>query len=325
METLEYSLKSGREDGITDPVYLREIESFAQWFRTQPEVSHVQVFSDVMKRLNKNMHDDDPAFDRLPEDPELSAQYLLLYELSLPFGSDLNNRMDVAKSATRMTVVLRSLTSRQQRELDARAQAWRRAEAPGLATEATGVSIVFAHLSQRNIESMLTGTIIAMALISLILILVFRSVRLGLVSLVPNFIPAAMAFGLWGYLVGHVGLAGSVVTAIAFGMKRRRRYDPFPDQIPQGPPRGARRARSCAHYLPHCGSCAMDHDRRLVSLLPGVRHIGVRTELGTRPPGHAHARLRAARRFPASSAAADGYRSEKDLIGACCMVAISLI
>ena len=218
METLEYSLKSGREDGITDPVYLREIESFAQWFRTQPEVSHVQVFSDVMKRLNKNMHDDDPAFDRLPEDPELSAQYLLLYELSLPFGSDLNNRMDVAKSATRMTVVLRSLTSRQQRELDMRAQAWLRAEVPGLATEATGVSIVFAHLSQRNIESMLTGTIIAMALISLILILVFRSVRLGLVSLVPNFIPAAMAFGLWGYLVGHVGLAGSVVTAIAFGI-----------------------------------------------------------------------------------------------------------
>ena len=218
METLEYSLKSGQEGGITDPAYLRKVESFAEWFRTQPEVSHVQAFPDIMKRLNKNMHDDDPAFNQLPEDPELSAQYLLLYELSLPFGSDLNNRMDVAKSATRMTVVLRSLTSRQQRELDVRAQAWLRAEAPGLATEATGVSIVFAHLSQRNIESMLTGTIIAMALISLILILVFRSVLLGLVSLVPNFIPAAMAFGLWGHLVGHVGLAGSVVTAIAFGI-----------------------------------------------------------------------------------------------------------
>ena len=171
-----------------------------------------------MKRLNKNMHDDDPAYNRLPDDPELSAQYLLLYELSLPQGADLNNRIDVAKSATRMTVVLRSLTSRQQRKLDARAQAWIRTEAPGLTSEATGVSIVFAHLSQRNIESMLRGTIIAMALISLILIFVFRSVRLGLVSLVPNFIPAAMAFGLWGYLVGRVGLAGSVVTAIAFGI-----------------------------------------------------------------------------------------------------------
>ena len=102
--------------------------------------------------------------------------------------------------------------------LPLRAQAWLRANAPDLATEASGVSIVFARLSQRNIGSMLRGTIIAMALISFILIWVFKSVRLGLVSLVPNFLPAAMAFGLWGYLVGRVGLAGSVVTAMAFGI-----------------------------------------------------------------------------------------------------------
>ena len=168
--------------------------------------------------LRARPHGDDPAFDRLPQDPTLAAQYLLLYELSLPFGSDLNNRIDIARSATRMTVVVRALTSQAQRELDVRAQAWFRANAPDLATEASGVSIVFAHLSQRNIDSMLRGTIIAMALISFILIWVFKSVRLGLVSLVPNFLPAAMTFGLWGYLVGRVGLAGSVVTAMAFGI-----------------------------------------------------------------------------------------------------------
>ena len=179
---------------------------------------HVQAFPDIMKRLNRNMHGDDPAFHRLPDNAELASQYLLLYELSLPFGSDLNDRIDVGKSATRMSVVTRSLTSRQQRELDARAQEWLRANAPGLLTEASGFSIVFAHLSQRNIASMMTGTIAAMALISLILIGVFRNIRLGLVSLLPNFIPAAMTFGLWGYTIGRVGLAGSVMTAIAFGI-----------------------------------------------------------------------------------------------------------
>ena len=218
IEALEYSLESGQEGGITDPAYLLKVESFADWFRDQPEVSHVQSFSDIMKRLNKNMNGDDPSFHRIPENPELAAQYLLLYELSLPFGSDLNNRMDITKSATRMTVIMRSLTSKEQRALDARAQAWVQENAPGLAGEATGVTIVFAHLSQRNIESMLTGAIVAMALISLILLFVFRSVRLGLISLVPNFIPAALAFGLWGYLVGRVGLAGSVVTVTAFGI-----------------------------------------------------------------------------------------------------------
>lgn len=65
---------------------------------------------------------------------------------------------------------------------------------------------------------MLRSTIIAMGLISIILIWFLKSLRLGLISLVPNFIPAAMSFGLWGYLVGQVGLAGSVMTAIAFGL-----------------------------------------------------------------------------------------------------------
>ena len=218
MDKLEYSLSAGREGGITDPDYLRKVDAFAEWYRQQPEVTHVQAFSDIMKRLNKNMHGDDPAFYRLPEDPDLAAQYLLLYELSLPFGSDLNDRIDVAKSATRLVVTTKNAWSRDIRELDKRAQIWLRANAPAFAQEASGLSVVFAHLSLRNINSMLRGTITAMVLISFILIWIFKSVRIGLLSLLPNFIPAIMSFGLWGYLVGHVGIASSVVIAVVFGI-----------------------------------------------------------------------------------------------------------
>ena len=218
LDKLEYSLSAGREGGITDPEYLRQVDAFAEWYRAQPEVTHVQAFSDIMKRLNKNMHGDDPAFYRLPKDPDLAAQYLLLYEFSLPFGSDLNDRIDVAKSATRLSVVTRNAWSRDLRELDKRAQVWLQANAPAFAHEASGLSIVFAHLSLRNINSMLRGTITAMALISFILIWIFKSVRVGLLSLLPNFIPAIMSFGLWGYLVGHVGIASSVVIAVVFGI-----------------------------------------------------------------------------------------------------------
>ena len=218
LDKLEYSLSAGREGGITDPDYLRKVDAFAEWYRQQPEVTHVQAFSDIMKRLNKNMHGDDPAFYRLPEDPDLAAQYLLLYELSLPFGSDLNDRIDVAKSATRLVVTTKNAWSRDIRELDKRAQIWLRANAPAFAQEASGLSVVFAHLSLRNINSMLRGTITAMALISFILIWIFKSVRVGLLSLLPNFIPAIMSFGLWGYLVGHVGIASSVVIAVVFGI-----------------------------------------------------------------------------------------------------------
>ena len=183
METLEYSLNAGREGGITDPDYLRAVDAFAEWYQEHgdnPKSAALRAFASVRQRSQQ---------------PDRHRQVRYPHDRRGP-----------------------RLTSQAQRELDTRAQVWLRANASNLATDASGVSIVFAHLSQRNIESMLRGTIIAMALISLILIWVFKSVRLGLVSLVPNFLPAAMAFGLWGYLVGRVGLAGSVVTAMAFGI-----------------------------------------------------------------------------------------------------------
>jgi len=218
VEAFEYSLDSGQESGVTDVEYLSQVDAFAEWYRAQPEVAHVFAISDIMKRLNKNLNGDDPAFYRVPDDSDLAAQYLLLYEFSLPVGLDLNNLIDVERSSTRLTVVLSSLSTNEKVELDERAQAWLRHNAPGLETAAAGVSIVGAHSIQKNIQNMLIGTIIAMGIVSLLLVFIFRSLRLGLISLIPNFVPAAMAMGLWGYAVGAVGSAAAVVTAIAFGI-----------------------------------------------------------------------------------------------------------
>ena len=218
LDRLEYSLSAGSENGITHPEYLRTVEAFANWFRTQPEVHHVQVFSDITKRMNKTLNGDDPEFYRIPDDPELAAQYLLLYEFSLPFGADLNDRLNIDKSATRMTVVLDDTSTRDHLDIDTRARDWLQTNAPALAGPASGFTMISAHMSNENIKSMLWGTFIATSLISLILLLVFRSIRIGLICLVPNFIPVLMAFGLWGYSVGNIGLGGSVVVAIAIGI-----------------------------------------------------------------------------------------------------------
>lgn len=218
LETFEYSLSAGSEGGITDINYLQQVDDFAKWLREQPEIAHVFALPDIIKRLNMNLNGDDPEYYRLPDESDLAAQYLLLYEFSLPVGRDLNNLIDVARSETRLTAVLGSLTTLEKLELDRRAQNWLRDNAPSMESGATGVSVVGAHSIQRNIEKMLIGTITAMSIVSLLLVFVFKSVRLGLISLIPNFIPAAMAMGLWGYLVGDVGVSASVVTAIAFGI-----------------------------------------------------------------------------------------------------------
>ena len=218
LDTFEYSLSAGREGGITDIEYLRQVESFARWLRQQPEVSHVTSITDVMKRLNQKLHNDADGSYAVPENPDLAAQYLLLYELSLPVGRDLNNLINFGRSATRMTVVVEEMSVQEQIELDRRASGWLRENAPQMATGATGVTIVGAYSVMRNIVNMLIGTFIAMFIVSLLLIFSFRSLRFGLLSLVPNFVPAIVAMGAWGYAVGTVTIAVSIVTAIAFAI-----------------------------------------------------------------------------------------------------------
>ena len=218
LEPFEYSLDSGQEGGVTDIEYLSKVDAFAEWYRAQPEIAHVFAITDIMKRLNKNLHGDDPEFYSLPESSELAAQYLLLYEFSLPVGRDLNNLIDVERSATRLTAVLKKVSVNEKLDLAERAQNWLAQNAPDLQATATGEALVGAHSIQRNIEKMLIGTIIAMGIVSLLLVFVFRSLRFGLISLIPNFVPAAMAIGLWGYAVGEVGVSAAVVTAIAFGI-----------------------------------------------------------------------------------------------------------
>ena len=77
---------------------------------------------------------------------------------------------------------------------------------------------MFSHIGMRNIISMLSGTAIALVLISLILVVALRSIKFGALSLLPNLAPALMAFGAWGILVGEVGLAVSVVVAMTLGI-----------------------------------------------------------------------------------------------------------
>jgi predicted RND superfamily exporter protein len=218
-DIIEYSLDSGETGGINNPEYLKKVEEFANWYRTQPKVVHVNTITDTFKRLNRNMHGDDDAYERIPEQRDLAAQYLLLYEMSLPFGLDLNNYIDVDKSATRMIVTFRGMTSRDLREMDEKARNWLKENAPErMFTYGSGLSIIWSHISNRNINSMLGASFLALVLISGLMIFALRSFRIGILSLVPNLSPALMAFGLWGIVAGQVGLGLSVVVAMTLGI-----------------------------------------------------------------------------------------------------------
>jgi uncharacterized protein len=218
--TVDYSIKAGESNGITNPAFLNKVEDFANWAREQPNVLHVFTITDIMKRLNKNLNADDPAFYKVPDDRQLAAQYLLLYELSLPLGLDLNDTINVDKSATRVIVTLKGVVSAvDTRAFKAKADAWIAANIPSSAgVEGASPAIMFSFIAQRNIDANLFGTGWAMVAISFLLIVPFRSLRLGLISLIPNLVPIIMTFGVWYFLVGRLGMASSIVTATSLGI-----------------------------------------------------------------------------------------------------------
>ncbi len=218
MTNISIAIKTNESQGIAAPDFLNTIGEFSSWLRDQPETDHVATLADVYKRLNKNMHGDNEAYYSLPQERELAAQYLLLYEMSLPYGLDLNNQINVDKSSIKMVLTVANLGSVELVDLENRIYQWFAEHAPQYQVVASSPSLMFAHIGETNMASMLSTLPITLVLISALLIFALRSVRLGLISLMPNIAPAVIGFGLWALISGEINLGLSVVVTLTLGI-----------------------------------------------------------------------------------------------------------
>jgi predicted RND superfamily exporter protein len=216
---LHYSAGAADSGGIADPTYLAQLDGFASWLRAQDGVRHVASFTDVMKRVNKSMHGDDERAYRLPIDRELAAQYLLLYEMSLPYGLDLNDQINVDKSATRLIATLDDISTSELQVLRTNAQAYQRETLPPYMYSAgDGTAVMFSFIGRNNFKAMKLGTAVAFALISLCLIIALRDLKLGVLILVPNAAPPLLAFGIFALFQTEIGFWSTFVVATALGL-----------------------------------------------------------------------------------------------------------
>src|SRR5262249_20915104 len=115
---IEYSLDAGGPGGIYRPGFLRGVGALTAWGRTRPEVAAVSSIAAVVKRVNRSMHRDEERWYRIPDSRSELAQYLLLYEMSLPYGMDLTTFFNLDKSSTRLIVRTRKLTTNELIALD---------------------------------------------------------------------------------------------------------------------------------------------------------------------------------------------------------------
>ena len=218
MSNIDFVIYTDQSYGITAPNFLNQVEEFSNWLKARSEVNHVLTFTDTLKRLNRNMNGDDQSFNVIPTNGELASQYLLLYEMSLPFGLDLGNQIDIDKSALRIIALTDNLGSRDITALEREAKAFFESLSDDYRIEAASPPLMFAHIGERNMKNMVWGSVFALVLISILILFALRSIKLGGISLITNLLPAAIGFGVWGLISGEINMALSVVISMTMGI-----------------------------------------------------------------------------------------------------------
>ena len=213
-----FSVEASEAGGVADPAFLSKVDELTSWLRSLPEVTYAKSITDTLKSLNRNLHGDDDAYYRLPQDRQQAAQYLLLYETSLPYGLELTDRVNFDKSATKIFAAFQSMSSADIIALEGRLNDWLRVNMPDDDVTWSGVQLMSSHLIDADGRGLTMGAFLGLFVISLFLIVLLRSVRIGLLSVLSNILPAVFGFGVWGFVNGEIGMGVSVAAGITIGI-----------------------------------------------------------------------------------------------------------
>lgn len=217
--TIEFDFHAKPGKTISDPEYLHSLEKFANYLRHQGIVKNVRSYTDMIKRLNMNMHGDDKAFYAVPDNEEEAAQYLLLYEFSQPQGSDMSNYIRTDKSATRLIISMPTMDSISLRNLGIEYRQWIKENMPDyMQADPTSLIYMWTYLGPSSSASAIRGALVALLIISLVMTLVFKSIRYGVISLIPNLLPAGIGYGVWALYSGMLQMSQMMVLSITIGI-----------------------------------------------------------------------------------------------------------
>ncbi|MFT6260970.1 MAG: putative RND superfamily exporter protein [Bermanella sp.] len=218
--SIEYSVEKilSKENDVFKPEYMKQVALFTYWLRSLEEVRHVSSFTDTLKRINKNMNENSKSEYKIPVTNEEIAQFILLYELSLPLGLDLNNQITMNKNASRIVVRFDDMSSSDIIKFQEKVRNWWGEYSNQYLITDASTTLMFTHITKRAIESMAWGTLLAFLLIAVILIFSLRSLKLGLVSIITNIVPIIVGMGVWALINGEVGMSFAIVVALTLGI-----------------------------------------------------------------------------------------------------------
>ena len=212
----EIVINSGEKDGIKAPEFLLKVETFKNWLEQQPYVDKTVDIVNIVKDMNYNFHGGKEEFRKIPPNKKTVAELLFLYTMSLPMGTDINNRMSTNYDSMRMSIFWKFEKSK----------AWihhtdvimQKAKELGLDIFVTGQIDLAHRLAGHFVSAFINSIIMIPIFVTLLLLLVFRSIKMGALSIVANVFPLVVGGGIM-YMTGMALSAGTVlVAAVCLGV-----------------------------------------------------------------------------------------------------------
>lgn len=209
----EIVVDSKVNDGIKDPLFLKTVENFyTEFYAEFDDVRHIHSLLDIVKVFNNVMD----GSKTIPQSKELVAQYLLLYSLSLPQGMEINDKMDINERLLRVTASLNLVdTSKDLKMINWIEDWW--SKTPYSAT-VNGQTVMFAHMQHDVTDTLIQSITLAVVLISIIMLLIFRNWRMLPLFIVPNILPIALVVGVMGWLHIDIDMGVAIAGAIIIGV-----------------------------------------------------------------------------------------------------------
>lgn len=210
---------SGEPDVFKEPEILEQVEKLERFLASEEHVQKAFSFVDYLKEINRVVNDEDPSHYVVPRTREMVAQLLLLAEGSET--EELENYVDITDySRARVQGRLNYVdTNEMKRVYDRIADKTRELfETKGIHTEFTGGIPMYLNMVDYILESQIYGFSLALVIIFIMLSILVRSIRLGLLTMVPNCIPIFLTFGIMGWFGIYLDMGTVLIASIAIGL-----------------------------------------------------------------------------------------------------------
>jgi predicted RND superfamily exporter protein len=215
--SIVYVFDSGEEDGIKDPAVLREVERVKRAAERHPLVTKTYSAVELLKDINQSFHNGDPAYYEIPESRELIAQYLLVYEMS--GGAEIRDyvSMDYGRTTLELRCKMKE-TSRLQGIVDEIDEYLDEEPLRASTVSVSGIGSLWLKFVEYITWSQIQGALLALTVVSLMMIVVFRSVKIGLLSMIPNLSPVVLVLGGMGWADVPLDYYRLLIAPVAIGI-----------------------------------------------------------------------------------------------------------